>query len=91
MPPRRPTDPPSDEEWDRRTLEGVDPEAGDVRHSARRLHEHVDTLIEMAENRERWAVLRGIIKRFAIWVAVMVAALSAFKEQLLSLFKGTSP
>ena len=86
MPPRRPTsDPPTDDEWDRRTLEGVDPDDGKARHDLRRLAGKADTLIGMAESRERWAVFRGIAKHFVIWVAVMIAALSAFKEQILSL------
>lgn len=91
MVPRKPVDPPSDDEWDRRSLEGVDPESGAVRHSSRRLHEHVDTLLEMAESRERWAVFRSIAKHFIIWVAVMTAALSAFKEQILSLIGRGQP
>lgn len=93
MPPRKPpSDPPTDDEWDRRSLEGVDPDDGKVRHSVRRLHEHVDTLVTMAESREKWAVFRGIAKHFIIWVALTVAALSAFKEQITSLFsRGPSP
>lgn len=86
VPPRRPpSDPPSDEEWDRRSLEGVDPDDGKRRHNLRRLANEADTLLEIAANRKRWAVFRNVAKHFIIWVAVMVAALSAFKEQILSL------
>lgn len=82
---RPPSEPRSDEEWDRRSLEGVDPESGADRHRLRRLADKADTLVSMAESRERWTVFRGIAKHFIIWAAVMVAALSAFKEQILSL------
>jgi hypothetical protein len=85
VPRRPPPDPPSDESWDRRSLEGVDPESGVDRHKLRKLADKADTLVSMAESRERWAVFRGVAKHFIIWAAVMVAALSAFKEQILSL------
>lgn len=91
MVPRKPVDPPSDDEWDRRSLEGVDPDDGKRRQDLRRLSEKADTLLEMAESRERWAVFRSIAKHFIIWVAVMIAALSAFKEQILSLIGRGQP
>jgi len=82
---RPPRDPPTDEEWDRRSLEGEDPDSGDIRHTVRRLHTHADSLVAMAESRERWTVFRSFVRRFAFWMAAMVAGLSLFKEQLLSL------
>lgn len=91
-PPRRPPAPQTDEEWERRTLEGVEPDDAKVRHDIRRIAEKADTLVAMAESRERWSVFRTIAKRFALWVAAMVAGLSLFKEQLLALIgRGPSP
>lgn len=87
MPPRKPPpDPPTDEEWDRRTLEGVDPEAARDRRNLRRLADKADVLVAMAESRERWSVFRSIAMKFLIATGALVAALSAFREQLLSLF-----
>lgn len=85
MPPRRPPpDPPTDEEWDRRSLEGEDPDSGDVRHSSRRLHAHVETLVAMAESRERGKVLRAFVRRFIIATAALLAAMTMFREQFMS-------
>jgi len=82
---RPPRDPPTDEEWDRRSLEGEDPDSGDIRHTVRRLHAHVEAIVGRAERDEKWSVFRSFVRRFAFWMAAMVAGLSLFKEQLLSL------
>lgn len=104
-PPRRPPAPQTDEDWERRSLEGVDRDDGKVRHDVRRVTDkadeilaivesfdgHVETIAEMAKSREKYKVLRNFAKHFVVWVAVTIAALSAFKEQLLSLIRGPSP
>lgn len=99
MVPRKPSsDPPTDEEWDRRSLEGDEPDEAKVRSGLRRLEEHTealvklatvvapksDTLVAMAENRERVAVLRTFIRRFAFATAALLAAMTLFREQVMS-------
>ena len=83
-PPRRTADPPTDEEWDRRSLEGVDPESGEDRSRLRRLADHADTLVAMAESKERWNVLRLFLRRFAFATAALLAAMTLFREQVMS-------
>lgn len=93
MPPRKPPppDPVSDEEWDRRSLELEDPDSGDRRHKLRQLADRADVLLEMAESRERWAVFRAIAKKFVIGTAALVAAMSAFKDEIRSLWPWGGP
>jgi len=79
-----PPDPPTDEEWDRRSLEGVDPDSGDVRHNLRRIEKHVETLVTLAEGQERRVVLKAFVKRFAFATAALLAAMTLFREQLMS-------
>lgn len=81
---RPPPDPPTDEEWDRRSLEGEDPDSGDARHTVRRLHAHAETIVAMAESRERGVVLRAFVRRFAFATAALFAAMTLFKDQLMS-------
>ena len=83
-PPRRTADPPTDEEWDRRSLEGVDPDSGDVRNNLRKLEAHAGTLIAMAEAKERWTVVRLFLRRFAFATAALLAAMTVFREQVMS-------
>lgn len=85
---KSPPEPPTDNEWERRSLEGTDPESGMVRHQSRLLAAEAPTLLEMAESHKKWAVFRSFVKRFAFVTAALVAALSAFKDEILNLLKG---
>ncbi len=79
--------PPSDEAWDRRTLEGTDPESGEHRDQLRKLAAVSDVLLEMAQSRERWKVFRSMARRFILVTAALVAGLSAFKSEILDLIR----
>jgi len=79
--------PPTDEEWDRRSLEGTDPESGVDRHKLRKLADRAESIEAMVERYERWAVFRSITMRFAIATGALVAALSAFRSDIMSLIE----
>jgi len=86
-PPKKPTDPPPTEEtWELRDIDGGDIDDGRVRRNLRRLADVADALIVVAERHERWAVFRSVGGKFLIATTVIIAALAAFKEQLLTLF-----
>ena len=86
--PKPPPAPVSDEAWDRRSLEGHEPDDGKVRHNLRQLSEVAPVLLEVAESRERWRIFRSIATRFIVVTAALIAALTAFKDDILSLLKG---
>lgn len=83
---RKPVEPPTDNEWERRPLDGNEsPEDGNTRRDTRRLVRHVETLIQWAEHRERWAVLRAFIRRALITMGIVMTGIMTFKDQIQSL------
>lgn len=80
MPPRPPPDPPPQTEEEAERLPLQPWEIANLR----RIEAHVGTLLSMAEGQERRVVLKAFVKRFAFATAALLAAMTLFREQLMS-------